>query len=177
MRRLTVFLLMSLGALTGLMTVVLAATGFEVLSGKPFDQAVVTNFYLEGQAIPAQKRNMVLFKTPSGARVLVALLDTSGYGADITQKYLGMIITEGELGIGGKVLQPGSYGFGLTLLNPSGPPSGSKGFYVYTQGGQKVMESKAVRDDLMSRAKPIQVLPRKDRLARLYVGRDWVELK
>jgi hypothetical protein len=177
MKRPSVLLLVSLGALTGLAMVVLAATGFEVLSGKTFDQAVITNFYLEGQAIPAQKRNAILFKTPAGARVLVALLDTSGYGADITQKYHGMIINEGPLTIAGKALQPGSYGFGLTLMNPSGPPSGSKGFYVYTQGGHKIMESKAMRDDLMSRAKPIQVLPRKDNVARLYVGRDWVELK
>jgi len=174
MRRLSVFLL-ALSAC--LVSAVWAATGFEVLTGKAFDQAVVTNFYLEGQAIPAQKRNMVLFKNPAGARVLVALLDTSGYGADITRKYNGLLITEGTLTIGGKTIQPGSYGFGLNLVNPSGPPTGSKMFNLYNQAGQKVLEYKAVRDELMGRPKPIQIEVRKQSTARLCVGRDWVELK
>ncbi len=174
MRRVSVSLL-ALGVC--LVGTIWAATGFEVLSGKAFDQAAVTNFYLEGQAIPAQKRNMVLIKNPAGARALIALLDTSGYGADITRKYNGLLITEGTLSIGGKTIQPGSYGFGLNLINPSGPPTGSKMFNLYNQAGQKVMEYKAVRDELIPRPKPIQVQVRKDNIARLYVGRDWVELK
>lgn len=174
MRRVSVILLVLSACLVGTAS---AATGFEVLSGKAFDQAVVTNFYLEGQAIPAQKRNMVLIKNPAGARALFALLDTSGYGADITRKYNGLLITEGMLSVGGKTIQPGSYGFGLNLINPAGPPTGSKMFTLYNQAGQKVLEYKAFRDELMGRPKPIQIQVRKDNTARLYVGRDWIELK
>ncbi|MFB3905516.1 MAG: hypothetical protein ACE15E_18885 [Acidobacteriota bacterium] len=176
MRRLPVFLLALVEAMALLPAVVLAGD-FQVVTGKPFDQAVVTNFYLEGQAIPAQKRNATLIKTPAGARVLIALLDTSGYGADITQKYNGLLITEGTLSIGGKTLQPGSYGFGLTPVTPGGPPTGSKLFRVYNQAGAKLIEYKASRDELVSRAKPLQVVTKKGKPARLYIGRDWVELK
>jgi len=175
MRRLPVFLL-AIVQVMALFPAIASAADFQVVTGKPFDQSVVTNFYLEGQAIPAQKRNATLIKTPAGARVLIALLDTSGYGADITQKYTGLLITEGTLNIAGKALQPGSYGFGLTPVNPGGPPTGSKIFRVYNQAGGRLIESKATRDELLSRAKPIQVVITKGKPARLYVGRDWVEL-
>ncbi|RPI28431.1 MAG: hypothetical protein EHM61_05175 [Acidobacteria bacterium] len=175
MRRLIVFLLVFAGAVT-LLPKVASAADFEIITGKPFDQSVVTNFYLEGQAIPVQKRNASLVKTPAGARVLVALLDTSGYGTDITQKYHGLMITEGTLNIGGKAVSPGSYGFGLTLMNPSGPPTGSKVFRLYNQAGQKIMEYKATRDEVLARAKPLQVVTKKGKPARLYVGRDWIEV-
>ncbi|RPJ60981.1 MAG: hypothetical protein EHM23_08615 [Acidobacteria bacterium] len=176
MRRLSVFLLVIAEVMVLLPAVALAAD-FQVLTGKPFDQSLVTNFYLEGQAIPAQKRNATLIKTPSGARVLIALLDTSGYGADITQKYNGLLITEGTLNIGGKALQPGSYGFGLTPLAAGGPPTGSKIFRLYNQAGAKLLETKAARDEVLSRAKPLQVVTKPGKPARLYVGRDWVELQ
>ncbi len=175
MRRLPVFLL-AIVEVAALLPAVALAGDFQVVTGKPFDQSVVTNFYLEGQAIPAEKRNATLIKTPAGARVLIALLDTSGYGADITQKYAGLLITEGQLTIGGKTLQPGSYGFGLTPTTPGGPPTGSKFFRLYDQAGHKLIELKASRDEVLSRAKPLQVVPKKGKPARLYVGRDWVEL-
>ncbi len=175
MRRLSVFLL-AVVEVVALLPAIALAGDFQIVTGKPFDQSIVTNFYLEGQAIPAQKRNAVLIKTPAGARVLVALLDTSGYGTDITQKYNGLLITEGTLTIGGKALQPGSYGFGMTPMNPTGPPTGSKIFRLYDQAGHKLIETKATRDEVLSRAKPIQVVTKKGKPARLYVGRDWVEL-
>ena len=176
MRRLPVFLL-AIAEVMALLPAVAFAADFQVVTGKPFDQSVVTNFYLEGQAIPAQKRNATLIKTPAGARVLIALLDTSGYGTDITQKYNGLLITEGTLTIGGKALQPGSYGFGLTPVTPGGPPTSSKIFRLYDQAGHKLMESKATRDEVLSRAMPLQVVTKTGKPARLYVGRDWVELK
>jgi hypothetical protein len=176
MRRLPVFLLAIAEGMALLPAIALAAD-FQVVTGKAFDQSVVTNFYLEGQAIPVQKRNAVLIKSPAGARVLIALLDTSGYGTDITQKYNGLLISEGTLSIGGKTLQPGSYGFGLTPATPGGPPTGPKIFRLYNQAGQKLIESNAARDEVFSPAKPLQVVTKPGEPARLYVGRDWVELK
>ena len=62
------------------------------LEGKAFDSACVKDFYLEGNAIPTQKRNTVILKAADGARMVFGLLDTSGYSAEIQQKYAGMMI-------------------------------------------------------------------------------------
>lgn len=90
----------------------LAQNKFEVLTGKAFDSAVPKDFYLEGNAIPTEKRNAVLVKTPAGARAVFALIDTAGYSANIVTKYVGMIVTEGDLTVCGHKLTVGSYGFG-----------------------------------------------------------------
>ena len=110
---------------TVLMTAVLAvwpsaarAQGaFELVSGQAFDSAVPKDFYLEGNAIPTQKRNAALLKTPAGARVLFALIDTTGYSSQIQQKYEGMIINEGKVTLCGHAIGVGSYGFGGRLLH------------------------------------------------------------
>jgi hypothetical protein len=63
------------------------AQKFEVVTGKAFDSAVPKDFYLEGNAIPTEPRNAVLVKTPAGARALFALIDTTGYSANIVTKW------------------------------------------------------------------------------------------
>jgi hypothetical protein len=63
------------------------AQGLEKVTGKAFDGAFPREFYLEGNAIPTQKRNAVMLKATDGKRMLFALLDTSGYGADVQAKY------------------------------------------------------------------------------------------
>src|SRR5579863_3439840 len=95
--------------------VVRAQGGFEVVTGKAFDSAFVKDFYLEGNSIPTEKRNAALVKTPAGARVELALLDTSGYSSQIQQKYHGMIISEGNLDVCGVKLGVGSFGFGTKM--------------------------------------------------------------
>src|SRR5262252_2085044 len=62
-----------------------AQAGFRAVTGKEFESAVPKDFYLEGNAIPVEKRNTVLLKTSSGARVLVGLIDTAGYSSQIQQ--------------------------------------------------------------------------------------------
>src|ERR1039457_5026395 len=44
----------------------LAQNKFEVVTGKAFESAVPKDFYLEGNAIPTEKRNAILVKTPGG---------------------------------------------------------------------------------------------------------------
>ena len=93
----------------------LAQSKFEVVTGKAFDSAMPKDFYLEGNAIPTEKRNGVLVKTPAGARALFALIDTTGYAASVQAKYAGMIISEGDLTVCGHKIGVGSYGFGWAL--------------------------------------------------------------
>src|SRR5512146_3196506 len=85
----------------------------EKLEGKAFDSAVVKDFYLEGNAIPAQKRNTVVLKGTDGKRMVFGLLDTTGYSAEIQAKYIGMMIVERKVTVGGAAVAPGAYGIGL----------------------------------------------------------------
>jgi hypothetical protein len=65
-------------ALSLFATTAFAQQKFELVTGKPFDQAVPKDFYLEGNAIPTEKRNAAVVKTPARGRAVFALLDTAG---------------------------------------------------------------------------------------------------
>ena len=141
----------------------------EKLAGKAFDAAAVTDFYLEGNAIPAQKRNTVVLKGADGKRMLFGLLDTSGYSTEIQQKYAGMLILERKTSLGGTAVAAGAYGFGL---RKGTPPEGPGTLVIYDVGGEKVGEAPAQWDAALARPVPLQVLN-----GRLYVGRHWVDIK
>ena len=90
-----------------------AAAQVEKLEGKAFDSAYVRDFYLEGNSIPTQKRNTVMLKGTDGKRLVVSLLDTTGYSAEIQTKYIGMMIFERPVTLGAAKVAAGAYGFGL----------------------------------------------------------------
>ncbi len=167
----------------GLMTAVLAVwpsaaraqSGFELVSGKAFDSAVPKDFYLEGNAIPTQKRNAALLKTPAGARVLFALIDTTGYSSQIQQKYEGLIISESKITLCGMAIGVGSYGFGFTKPAATGAEEGK--FFVYDQAGGKVVECALKKDAELAQPKPLQVVVAKGGPAKLYLGKNWLEVK
>jgi hypothetical protein len=148
---------------------------FELVTGKAFDSAMPKDFYLEGNAIPTQKRNAAMVRTPAGARALFALIDTTGYSADIIEKYVGMIITEGDLTVCGHKVGVGSYGFGWARPR-SGVDEPGK-FSLYNQAGAGVTECTAVRDAALAQPRPLQVIPGPDGSARLYYGRHYIELR
>lgn len=152
-----------------------AQGGFELVTGKPFDRAMPKDFYLEGNAIPTQKRNAALVKTPAGARLLFALIDTTGYSSQIQQKYEGMVISEGKFSICGGTIGVGSHGFGHTK-----PPAASNEdakFFLYNQAGEKVAECAAKKHAELKQPKPLQVIIGKGEPTRLYLGRYGLELK
>lgn len=144
-----------------------AQAGFEVVTGKAFDSAFVKDFYLEGNSIPTERRNAALIKTPSGARVEFALLDTSGYSSAVQQKYSGMIISEGAISVCGVKLGVGSFGFGTRLPHPSG--SGEAQVFFYDQAGAKLGECSAAKDTQLKTPRPLQVMVSGGK-ARLYLG-------
>lgn len=141
----------------------------EKLEGKAFDSAYVKDFYLEGNSIPTQKRNTVVLKGADGKRMVFGLLDTSGYSAEIQQKYAGMMIVERKTTIGGAAVGTGAYGFGLQKGSPAEGPGK---LMVYDVAGAKVGEAVAQWDSALAQPVPLQV-----RDGRLYVGRHWVEIK
>jgi hypothetical protein len=146
---------------------------FELVTGKDFEGAVPKDFYLEGNAIPTEKRNSALLKTPSGSRVLVGLIDTTGYSSQIQKKYIGMLITEGDLSINGQKVGVGSYGVGLEKPTAG---SGDGKLTVYNQAGTQVAECTAEKDANLRQPRPLQVVLGKDGV-RLYIERYWVEIR
>jgi len=135
---------------------------------------VPRDFYLEGNAIPTQKRNAVLVHLPSSARALFALIDTAGYSADIFSKYVGMVITEGDFSLCGQKVVIGSYGFGWARP-PSGVDQPGK-FSLYNQAGAKLTECTTPRDANLKQPTPLKVVVNEDRSARLYYGRHGLDL-
>jgi len=148
---------------------------FEIVTGKPFDTAVPKDFYLEGNAIPTQKRNAALVKTPAGARALFALIDTAGYSSDIQAKYIGMIVTEGDLTICGQKVTVGSFGFGWKRPGTGLDAPGN--FTLYNQAGAQVTECSTPRDAGLRQPRPLQVIPQADGSARLYYGRHYLAIR
>ena len=139
------------------------------LEGKAFDSAYVKDFYLEGNAIPTQKRNTVILKGADGKRMVFGLLDTTGYSAEIQQKYAGMMILERTTMVGGAAVGTGAYGFGLVKGTPAEGPGK---LAVYDVAGAKVGEVAAQWDTALAQPVPLQFTN-----GRLYVGRHWVEVK
>ena len=141
----------------------------ETLEGKAFDSAVVKDFYLEGNAIPVQKRNTVVLKAADGKRMVFGLIDTTGYSAEIQAKYIGMIIVERKTTVGGTALAPGAYGFGLKKPTP---PEGPGQLLVYDVGGARVAEVPAAYDKALAQPVPLQFAS-----GKLCIGRHCVEVK
>lgn len=152
-----------------------AQGAFEQVTGKAFDSAMPKDVYLEGNAIPTEKRNAALLKTPAGARVVFALIDTAGYSSQIKQKYHGMIIAEGKVSICGVPLDVGSYGFGLD--KPSATSQQDAKFYIYNQAGGKVGECAAKKDNAINQPRPLSVVVKKGEPTHLYLGRYKLELQ
>jgi len=162
-------LALGMAALLALALVPAPAQAQVKLEGKAFDSACVKDFYLEGNAIPTQKRNTVVLKGADGKRMVFGLLDTSGYSAEIQQKYAGMMIVERKVTVGGAAVGTGAYGFGLQKPTPAEGPGK---LVVYDVAGAKVGETAAQYDAALAQPVPLQVVN-----GRLYVGRHWVEIK
>lgn len=177
MKRATIVttVLFILGALIAIPNNARAQGSFEPVTGKAFDSAMPKDFYLEGNAVPAEKRNAAMLKSPAGARLLFALLDTTGYSSQIKQKYIGMVITEGSISVCGKKVGIGSYGFGLD--KPAATSKDDAKFHLYNQAGAEVASCAAALDSTMKMARPLQVNAGKGGSATLDLGKYTVEIK
>jgi len=152
-----------------------AQGGFETVAGDAFNRAVPTDFYLVGEHIPVEKRNAVVLKSAAGKRVVMAIIDTSGYSSQIQQKYAGMLITETKLNVCGSTIGVGSYGFGLE--HPAAPSNADALFRIYDQAGDKVAGCGAKKDDSVKQPRPLAVVTDKSGTAKLYLGRYVIEFK
>lgn len=149
---------------------------FKVEQGQTFNKMLPRDFVLEENAIPTEKRNTALVITPSGSRMLVGLLDTSGYSSQVQEKYLGMLIAEGSAEVCGHQIGVGSYGFGLARAAGSAEGKASM-FMLYNQAGKRVARCPAKWDSQLKGPRPLQVVVSGGGSARLYLSRNWVGLK
>jgi hypothetical protein len=152
-----------------------AQAGFQVVTGKAFESAVPKDFYLEGNAVPVEKRNTVLLNTSSGARVLVGLIDTAGYSSQIQQKYIGMLIAEVPIAACSIGLPVGSYGFGLE--KPASQSQGSANLLVYDQAGKQLGRCSAEADKALKQLRPLQITKGPDGTSRLCLGRFCIAVR
>jgi hypothetical protein len=137
------------------------------LSTPEIKQIVPAVYFFRGQSATVQVRNASGFRTPGGKLVLAALVDTSGYAHDVSEKYQGLFITEVKLNLGGKDLVPGAYGFGFI---------DDAKLVVMDVGANDVLSTSTTVNEQMMHPVPLKI-EQDGSGYRFYSGRKWVALK
>ena len=138
-----------------------------MLTAEELKKVVPSTYFFRGQSGSVQLRNSAGFRGQEGKLVLAGFVDTSGYAADLAEKYQGFLITELKPDIEGSELVPGEYGFGFT--------KGGK-FVVMDVGANDLLSVSFKRDEDLKRPVPLKVV--EDGAGyKLYAGKNWVSLK
>jgi hypothetical protein len=138
-----------------------------VLSADEIKHVAPSTYFFSGQSASVQTRNTVGLRTSNGKLVLAGFVDTSGYAADVAQKYQGLFITEAKLSIEGSDLQPVEYGFGFTKEGK---------FIVMNVAAEDVVNVPFQMDDKVSHPVPLKMVESEGNY-KLYAGKHWVTLK
>lgn len=134
-----------------------------VLEGADLTRVVPTGFYFQGLSAPTQMRNSAAARFGNNRYVIVGLVDTSGYAADVRAKYEGFFITDSDININGSPLKTGAYGFGFTKdgkLN------------ILDLAGNQTLAVDTKKDTALKRPRPLMMSKEADAV-RLYSGRDY----
>jgi hypothetical protein len=135
-----------------------------VVTGADLTRLTPQSFYFKGQSAPTQMRNTAAGKFGAERFVIVGLVDTSGYSADVRAKYEGFFITDSPIKINGEALGTGAYGFGF---------SNDGKMRVMDLGGNDVMTVSATNDKDLKRPRPLMMTASPDGI-RFYSRRDYV---
>jgi len=138
-----------------------------ILNPDDLKHVVPSGYFFNGQSAPVQLRNSAGFRTNDGKLVLAGMVDTSGYAADIQEKYEGFFITEVKLSVGGSDLAPGAYGFGFSKDGK---------FQLMDVAGNNLLSTSTSSDDKLAHPVPLKVMEDAGAF-RLYHGRSYVLLK
>jgi hypothetical protein len=135
-----------------------------VLTGAELTRVVPTGFYFQGLSAPTQMRNSAAARFGKDRYVISGLVDTSGYSADIRAKYVGFLITDSTITLGGESLQPGAYGFGF----------GTEGkLTVMDLSGKDLLSVPITNDKDLRRPRPLMMTADANGV-RLYNGKNYV---
>jgi len=138
-----------------------------VLGAEDLKRVVPSVYFFRGQSATVQLRNAGGFAASDGKLMFAALVDTSGYAADVQAKYQGLLITEIKLNVGGTSLVPGQYGFGFTKDGK---------FLVMDVGANDLLKADVHSDEKLTHPVPLK-MSADGASYRLYAGRKWVNLK
>ena len=116
-----------------------------VLTGAELTRVVPTSFYFQGQNAPTQIRNSAAARFGTNRHVIVGMVDTSGYAADVRAKYEGFFITDSAIEINGKDLKTGAYGFGF---------SDDGNMHVLDLAAKEVLSTSTTKDSSLTRPRP-----------------------
>jgi hypothetical protein len=137
---------------------------YSVLGESELEKIVPTSFYFAGQSAPTQMRNAAAAKLGKDRFVIVGMVDTSGYSAEISGKYEGFFITDSPIRIGNRDLNPGAYGFGFTQRGTMN---------ILQLNATRLLTVPAPADRRMERPRPLQMTASRNGV-RLYHGRNFV---
>ena len=135
-----------------------------IVTGAELTRLVPTGYYFQGQSAPTQTRNTAAARFGADRYVIVGLVDTSGYSAEIRAKYEGFFITDSPIKVNGEALPTGAYGFGF---------SNDGKMNVMDISGKEVLSVSSTNDKALRRPRPL-MMTRSDDEIRFYSRRDYV---
>ena len=135
-----------------------------VVTGADLTRLVPSSYYFKGQSAPTQMRNTAAAKLGAERFVIVGLVDTSGYSADVRAKYEGFFITDSPIKVNGESLPTGAYGFGF---------SNDGKMRVMDIAGNDVLLVSSTNDKDLRRPRPLMMTASGDG-SRVYSRRDYV---
>ena len=138
-----------------------------VLMGAELTRVVPPGFYFQAQSAPTQMRNSAAVRFGTNRYVIAGFVDTSGYAADVREKYQGFLITDSPIKVGGSELGTGAYGFGFTNDGK---------FAVLDLSGKEIMSMAASQDKELKRPRPLMMSKAADGI-RLDAGRSYVLIR
>jgi hypothetical protein len=124
---------------------------------------VPSSFKFQGQSAQTQVRNSSVADFGRKRRVMVGLVDTSGYSTDVASEYEGFFITDLTVKVGGVRLGKGSYGFGF---------SGDGWVKFQSVDGKRIVSVRTKKDTGLKRPRPLMLLIVNGEL-RFYKGRTY----
>ena len=137
-----------------------------VLAGAELTRVVPPGFYFQGLSAPTQMRNSAATRFGTNRFVIAGLVDTSGYAADIREKYEGFLITDSPITINGTDIGTGAYGFGFSKdgkLN------------ILDLAGNQLFSVATTKDPQLRRPRPL-MMSKSGNGIRLYRGRDYAQI-
>lgn len=137
-----------------------------VLASAELSRVVPPGFYFQGRTAPTQIRNAAAARFGSNRYVIAGLVDTSGYAADVREKYQGFLVSDSPITIGGSELGTGAYGFGFTNDGK---------FLIMDLSGKEILSVTAAKDDKLARPRPLMMKESAGGI-QLYSGRSYISI-
>jgi hypothetical protein len=135
-----------------------------ILAGAELTRVVPTGFYFQGLSAPTQMRNSAAARFGTTRFVIAGLVDTSGYSADVREKYVGFLITDSAITLGGESLPAGAYGFGFANEGK---------ITILDLAGKDLLSAAITNDAALKRPRPLMMAADAGGV-RLYNGKNYV---